>query len=173
VTWYRHDGSYYEIFIYDGITTTNISLGSSSHDAFFPQINDSGHVVYQGLESEGWEIFLAEPICECVLVPDSYLIPRGQTLGFQATVYNYTGFTGGVFFGTKILLPGGWLFPWTGWMDGPFAIPLSPYGSNSGRISRPVASYAPLGKYTYYGFIGLPGLPIFDVCKFDFEVTLP
>jgi hypothetical protein len=168
----------YEIFIHDGCTTTQIT--NNSYPDQNPQINDKGYVVWVGdprgvyLQRE-WEIFLAKPICECVLVPNSYLIPRGQTLRFHATVYNYTGFNGGVFFGTKILLPPpwGWLFPWTGWMDGPFAVPLSPYGSNSGGISRPVASYAPLGKYTYYGFIGLPGLPILDVCKFDFEVTLP
>ncbi len=52
------------IFIYDGITTNQLT--NNSYDHFFPQINDKGHVVWFGDDGTDWEIFIAVPDASCI-----------------------------------------------------------------------------------------------------------
>ncbi len=58
IVWSGHDGSDYEIFVYDcnGGTTTQIT--SNSQDDIDPRINDSGVVVWSGSDGTDYEIFL-------------------------------------------------------------------------------------------------------------------
>ncbi len=50
-------------------------------------------------------IDLVAPFCECNMVPDDTVIPRGGPLGFQASVTNNTDLTGCVYFATKVRIP--------------------------------------------------------------------
>ena len=58
IVWSGHDGSDYEIFVYDcnGGTTTQIT--SNSQDDIDPRINDNGVIVWSGSNGTDYEIFL-------------------------------------------------------------------------------------------------------------------
>ncbi len=116
-------------------------------------------------------IHLSEPsLCECNLVPDTTptIIPRGGTIGFQATVTNNTDNAGKVYFATKVTLPS---LQKTRYIDGPVKVRLDPYQSKSGHISHTIPASVQLGTYIYHGYVGLPGVGIFDECQFEFTVS--
>lgn len=108
--------------------------------------------------------------CECTLVPDVSVIPRGGSLGFQATVVNKTDQTGTVVFGTKVTGPHGGL---SGYLFGPTQVSLTPYESRSKNISHIVPEFVQPGMYTYHGYVGNPGPVLYDECQFEFEVVAP
>lgn len=113
----------------------------------------------------------AKAQCECVLTPDANDIARGGTLGFWATVNNDTDQTGTVAFATKVTLPNGSVYPTAGFLFGPVPVYLTPYQSRSGHLSQGIPVHAPLGTYTYHGYVGRPDVGIYHECQFDFEVT--
>ena len=57
--WHRIEGFEDEIYLYDGTGITPIT--NNTYDASYPQINDSGFVVWQGAYGPDQEIFLAVP----------------------------------------------------------------------------------------------------------------
>ena len=110
---------------------------------------------------------------ECNLVPDTTSIKRGGTLGFQATGTNYTNNTGSVLFASKVTLPSGNWYPSSGYLFGPLSFSLGSYQSKSKHLSQAIPSNAPLGTYTYHGYLGNYGVGIYDECTFTFTVTSP
>jgi hypothetical protein len=104
----------------------------------------------------------------CNLVPDTTSVHRGGTFGFQATGTNYSNNTGSVFFATKVTKPDGNL---SGFLFGPRSVYWGSYESKSGHLSHTIPSNAPLGLYTYYGYIGNYGIGNYSKCQFDFTVT--
>jgi len=115
---------------------------------------------------------LFRPI-ECNLVPDATIIPRGGTLGFQGTVANYTDKSATVLFATKVTLPSGNKYPPSGYLIGPLSISFVPYQSKSGHKSLDIPITAPLGTYTYHGYVGNYGAGLYHECQFEFTVTSP
>ena len=111
------------------------------------------------------------PICECNLVPVTTTIPRGGTLELQATVTNNTDKTVSVLAATKVTLPNGNMYPSSGFLFGPISVSLDPYQSKSGHLSHAVLRTAPLGIYTYHGYVGNYGPGNYSECHFNFEVT--
>ncbi len=110
------------------------------------------------------------PICSCELVPDDpepIVIPRGGTLGFQASVTNNTGGMGTVLFGTKVTKPDA---SQTGFIWGPLQVYLNPHQTKSGHKNHTIPVGFELGMYTYHGYVGRYG-NIYDECQFDFEVV--
>ena len=110
-------------------------------------------------------------ICECVMVPDATVVPRGSALGFGVTLTNNTDQSQTVYFATKVKLPNGSMYPPSGYLFGPYPVTLSPYQSGSGHLSQTIPNSAPVGIYTYYGYVGNPADGIMDEDQFDFEVT--
>jgi hypothetical protein len=108
---------------------------------------------------------------ECNLVPDATTIPRGGTLGFQGTVTNYTGQSSSVLFATKVTLPSGNKYPASGYLIGPLNVSLNPYQSKSGHKSLAIPTTAPIGYYTYHGYVGNYGVGLYHECTFTFQVT--
>ena len=108
---------------------------------------------------------------ECNLVPDATTIPRGGTLGLQATGTNNTNATGSLLFATKVTLPNRNLYPFSGYLFGPVSFSLGPYQSKSKHLSQAIPTNAPLGTYTYHGYLGNYGVGIYDECTFTFTVT--
>lgn len=106
------------------------------------------------------------PFCECAMVPDATVIPRGGTLGFQASVTNNTGGLIKVLFGTTVTRPNG---NETGFIWGPLLLGLAPDQTKSGHKTHIIPLTLPLGIYTYNGYTGGYG-SIYDECQFDFEV---
>lgn len=58
VVWDGYDGSAYEIFLYDGTSTTQLT--NNSYDDRQPQIYGSS-VVWDGIDGSDCEVFLATP----------------------------------------------------------------------------------------------------------------
>jgi hypothetical protein len=111
------------------------------------------------------------PTGSCNLVPDATSIPRGGTLGFQATVTNNMAEVQLFKFATTITKPNGGRYPATGYLKGPVGVNLGPNGSISKHLSQYIPNTAPLGTYTYHGYVSNSGVGISDECQFNFEVT--
>jgi hypothetical protein len=109
--------------------------------------------------------------CECSLTPGPTTIPRGGTLQFNATVTNPGSVTKTIYFATNVRLPNGSIYPSSGYLFGPLAVTLNPGQSRSGNLTQPIPMSAPLGTYTYYGHVYLPGEGFVGICSFDFNVT--
>jgi uncharacterized delta-60 repeat protein len=131
-------------------------------------INDIGWEP-EPTDPETTECCSFSPPCECGVVPDATVIPRGGTLGFQASVTNNTDLSGHVYFATKVKLPSGSMYPPSGFFDGPYKLWMNPHGSISGHLSHNTSGW-PLGTYIYRGLVGIPGAALFDKCEFEFEV---
>ena len=110
------------------------------------------------------------PWCGCDFFPDTTVVPRGGTLRFVATVYNNTVGTWIFFFGTKVSKPNGGWYPRSGYLAGPVKVTLRMSEAKSKYLSLFIPNTAPLGIYTYHGYVGRPGY-IWDECKFNFTVT--
>jgi hypothetical protein len=105
------------------------------------------------------------------LTPDATVIPRGGTLGFQATVTSNTDEAKTVYFATNVKLPNGSIYPPSGYLFGPIQVNLPAGQSKSGHLTQYIPTSAPLGTYTYYGYVYLPGVGFVDEDQFDFTVT--
>jgi hypothetical protein len=103
--------------------------------------------------------------------PDPITIPRGGDLVVQVNIINNTDNAGTVLFATNVTLPNGNTYPASGYLFGPKEITLNPHQSKSGQLSHTIPGGAPLGAYTYHGYIGRPGVGIMDGDHFDFEVV--
>jgi hypothetical protein len=137
---------------------------------------DAGTYIYvvgdaQFGDALDYTIVKYSPFSECCLVPDSTVISRGGTLGFQGTVTNNTDNTGTILFATKVTLPNGNRYPSTGYLIGPLSIYFDPYQSKSGHKSHSIPLGAQLGTYTYRGYVGNYGVGLYDECQFDFKVV--
>jgi hypothetical protein len=132
-------------------------------------VNDS--TVFAGTQVAGVVSYTIKPVIECNLVPDATVIPRGGTLGIQATVTNNTDKTVSVLAATKVTLPNGNWYPSSGYLFGPLQVYLNPYQPKSGHLSHTIPYNAPTGIYTYHGYTGNYGVGIYDECTFNFQVT--
>jgi hypothetical protein len=114
------------------------------------------------------------PVCSCTLIPDNPpipSIPQGGTLQFLATATNNTGEVQVFKFATKVTLPNGNKYPPSGYLLGPIGVTLSPNESKSKNLSQYIPYTAPLGTYTYHGYVGNYGVGIYDECTVNFTVT--
>jgi hypothetical protein len=111
------------------------------------------------------------PIVECNLVPDATSVHRGGALGIQMSAANNTVQSQTFLFATFVTTPGGNRYPASGWLFGPISVTLNGYGSRSGHKSHDIPSGAPLGTYTYHGYVGNYGVGIYDECQFNFTVN--
>jgi hypothetical protein len=67
---YEGYGSDFEIFLYDGTSTTQLT--NDSYPQLNPQINDNGYVVWSGYDGPGDEIFLYDGTSTTQLTNNSY-----------------------------------------------------------------------------------------------------
>ena len=111
-----------------------------------------------------------DPVASASLTPDSAVIPRGGTLGVGVTVTNEIDEAQIIYFATNVTLPNGTIYPPSGYLFGPYKVSLDPYESKSGHLSHTIPGNAPLGTYTYHGYIGKAGVGIINADQFDFEV---
>lgn len=139
-----------------GIIEANLIISSDDPDT--PMINIS-------LSGRG-----KIPKCGCDFLPDSTVITRGGTLRFIAMVSNNTVGTWIFFFGTKVSKPDGRWYPRSGYLVGPTELTLRMAETKSKYLSLFIPNTAPLGTYTYHGYVGRPGY-LWDECQFNFVVT--
>lgn len=71
----------------------------------------------------------------------------------------------------NVTFPNGKTYPSSGYLFGPVKVTLNHYEEKSGQLSHTIPISAPLGTYTYHGYIGKPGEGVIDECHCDFEVT--
>jgi hypothetical protein len=110
------------------------------------------------------------PAFRCSLVPDANTIQRGETLGFQATVTNNTSIGRTAFIASKVRKPGEY-GEMTSFIVGPNNHFFEPYQSKFWHKSHTIPLTAPLGIYTYHGYVGNYGEGNYTECTFDFEVV--
>ena len=112
------------------------------------------------------------PIVACgSLIPDTISVHRGGTLGIQTSVTNNTDHSQSFLFATFVITPGGNRYPASGWLFGPLSVTLGSNASRSGHKSHQIPITAPLGTYTYHGYVGNYGAGLYHECQFDFTVT--
>ena len=146
----------------------NIPVGMSPVDI---AVNEqTGRVYVANRGSNSITVLEGPDLCECDLTPDATVIPKGGTLGFQATITNNTDEFQVVHFATNVMLPNGNIYPPSGYLFGPIQVTLDPYQSKSGHLSHAIPGNAPLGTYTYQGYVGKSGVGVIHECQFDFEV---
>ncbi len=110
------------------------------------------------------------PVCQCDFLPDDPApieIPRGDPLGFRASVTNNTARGGQVSFATRVTNPDATM---TGWIIRPRKVDLGPRQTKSKHVSHTIPPTATLGNYVYHGYVGTHGLGIIDECQFEFKV---
>lgn len=110
------------------------------------------------------------PKCGCDFLPDTTVVLRGGTLRFIAMVSNNTVGTWIFFFGTKVTRPNGGWYPRSGYLVGPIEVTLRMAETKSKYLSLFIPNTAPLGTYTYHGYVGRPSY-LWDECQFNFIVT--
>jgi hypothetical protein len=163
-----------------GCKTTYYCLGSACNPTtiYSGSINISSSIVLRfystdnadNSESVKYQIYTIIPIVECSLIPDSISVHQGGTLGIQMSVTNNTDQAQSFLFATFVTTPGGNKYPASGWLFGPVSVTLGSNALRSGHKSHQIPITAPLGTYTYHGYVGNYGLGLYHECKFNFEV---
>jgi hypothetical protein len=171
--WYKQDGS-------TPTTLLEESFYGSLVCGIVPDI--SVNHVCAGCHATGRLYYYRTPtesLYQCDMVPDSTVINRGGTLGFQANITSNHDKTGKVYFVTFLAPP-----PGSGyeryprldrkppWLD-LYHLTLEPGQTKSVHITHTIPAHWPLGTYIYHGLVGNPGPVIHDECQFAFEVVEP
>ena len=125
--------------------------------------------VYHTVASDPQQLSLQRVVCD--LVPNYPSVSRGGILNFQATITNNTNQSGTVLFATKVTLPNGNKYPASGYLIQPLEVYLNAHQSKSGQRSHTIPLGAPLGTYTYHGYVGRYGMGILCECQLKFIVT--
>jgi len=120
------------------------------------------YLAYEG------EALVGDSPITITLVPDQTSVPRGGTLSLTAHVENTTNVQQTFDGWTMVELPNGNPF---GPVAGPQTVTLGPYGSAQKALSHAVPMNAPLGMYTYFGYVGTYPGTVWDEDSFDFQVT--
>ncbi len=104
------------------------------------------------------------------LIPDTPTVPRGGTLGYTITAVNTTASTQCVDYWEDVLLPNGSPYPVSGALFGPVHVCLNPNQTKNVHMNQGVPMNAPLGTYTYNGYVGT--YPVQDnTGQFNFTVN--
>jgi uncharacterized delta-60 repeat protein len=111
------------------------------------------------------------PVVECSFSNYNTSVPRGGTLGFTMTIKNNTSESQTFLAATKVTKPDENPYPPSGYLLGPVSVTLDGNASKSPYRSHNIPDGAPLGTYTYHGYVGNYGVGIYDECTFEFEVV--
>jgi hypothetical protein len=174
VAWKAGEGKFNsDLFVYDGTTTVQIRIRYFNDK--YPRINNNGYVVWYALDNTTPEIFLGVPTVpsyQCSIVPDSTIVSKGSSLGFEVTVTNNTDEVQTFLFATNVSLPttGRKYPPPPAYLRGPFRVSLDPYESISRHLSQYVGGTAPPRTYRYHGYVGTGAVGIYQECQFEFEI---
>jgi hypothetical protein len=118
---------------------------------------------------------VTDPVCECELVPEEYVIPRGSSSTFEAILTNNSAQAQELYFATKVGVPRAdqfVLYPQIGYLRGPYRVTLNPNESKSSDLGLSVPNSALPAIYKYIGYIGTPEAGFYDICHFDFQVPI-
>ncbi len=178
--------TWYEVQIsYEIISETSVRISYWINGVFkgsyvYPSFPYESNLVFLSIfsdEGSAWfddvTILTLIPLVECNLEPDWPVVVQGGTLGFQGTIINNTDQSGSVLFATTVTMPNGNRYPPYGYLIGPVQVYLNSYQSKSGHRSQYIPHHAPLGTYTYHGYVGNYGIGIYDECTFTFTVNSP
>jgi hypothetical protein len=61
--------------------------------------------------------------------------------------------------------------PSGGYLVGPKDVTLNAGESKSKQLFQVIPMNAPYGTYTYYGYVGKPGVGLYHQCQFTFQVV--
>jgi cysteine-rich repeat protein len=108
----------------------------------------------------------------CSFLPGGTTLIRGGTLSFWVTVTNNDDVTQDFKFATNVKLPSGNMYPTPPtYLIGPADVSLNAGDSKSKQLHYGIPLGAQYGTYTYYGYIGKPGIGLYGSCQFNFTVV--
>ena len=113
---------------------------------------------------------LVGPVVTVSLTPDSTSVPRGGILGYTVKATNNTAVTQCFDYWSNVTLPNESKYPPAGELFGPVNVCLTASQTRSQHLTHGIPGAAPLGSYTYNGFIG-PYPTVTDSDHFGFTVT--
>jgi len=111
-----------------------------------------------------------QPSVSVNLSPDSTSIPRGGSLGYSVTATNNTDSIQCFDYWSNVNLPSGAIYPPSGELFGPVNVCVGPYDTRSAHLGHSIPMGAPLGTYSYNGYVG-PYPTVWDEDNFQFTVT--
>ena len=106
------------------------------------------------------------------LVPDNFVLHRGETLRVKVTATNYSDEDQSFMFASNVSLPLGISIypPYPDFLFGPQWVTLTPHATKEKYITHDIPASAPLGDYVYNGFIGKGQWNILNESHFKFAV---
>jgi len=157
-----------------GLGTASFDLAATGLDSCrYLKIEDDGggspFVNYPGFDLDAIESFPRVPVGVTVL-PDSTSIHRGGQLSYRAILTNNSASSQSVYYRGMLRLPSGNPYPGNP-LDGPQAIDLEPYESDTMSYAHQVPMMAPFGTYKYRGQVGVPPATLYDQDILEFEVV--
>jgi len=112
------------------------------------------------------------PAVTLTLTPAVSSVARGGSLGYNVSATNTTGITQCFDYWENVTLPNGSTYPTTGTLFGPVNTCLAPNATQAVDLVKGVPMSAPVGSYTFNGFIGAYIFPIvINESHFNFNVT--
>lgn len=106
------------------------------------------------------------PDVSLILDPDSYTYTRGGTLGFDITVYNWTGSNQSVYMLIDVEMPGGSYYDVS-----TTPVNLSPNETRVIAQDLNIPMSAPVGDYRMRARLGTPPADLWNADFFAFEIT--
>jgi hypothetical protein len=138
-----------------------------SIDVLTPGTLDVTATKHDYLPYEGEALVGGSPIT-ITLVPDQTSVPRGGTLSLTAIVENTTSVPQSFDGWTMVELPSHNMW---GPAAGPQTVTLPAYHTVQKVLAHQVPMMAPLGQYSYFGYVGAYPSTVWDEDSFDFQVT--
>jgi hypothetical protein len=152
----------------DNITENHYDVTGKEPGAYYYQVRGHNRTGWGHFSPREEAIVTQGSLVTIELTPDQYYVSRGDRLSYTARATNQTGERQEFDYWAMVTLPNGNPY---GPVYGPNSYSLPPYHSGQGRVSKRVPGVAPLGTYTYTGYVGeYPG-NVWDSDEFDFEVT--
>jgi hypothetical protein len=112
------------------------------------------------------------PAVVCSFIPGGTTLIRGGTLRFWVTVTNSDDKTQDFKFASNVKTPSGNMYPTPpAYLIGPADVSLNAGDTKSKQLQYVIPSGAQYGTYTYYGYVGKPGIGLYGSCQFSFTVV--
>jgi hypothetical protein len=117
-------------------------------------------------------VIIREPDIGLNLEPEEVIIPINGYLTVNVWLQNHSDSEKRFFYGSKIKLPNGKMYPKNkDFLFGPQEIMLLPNQLKSIQATHQIPTTAPIGFYTYYGYVGSSIKDIWTQHAFNFNVT--
>jgi len=161
-----YDKNLYALNAQTGALLKKFSAGAFIHSS--PAIAEN-RIFFGSDDGYFYCLGLGTPEISINLLPDTYTVVRGDTLGYTLRLVNNTGVNKSFQAWAEVTLPNGKPYS-NNPILGPQNVTLKPGQSIERHLIHPVPSKCPLGSYTYGFFLGSYPNPVKNYDDFTFTV---